>query len=49
MARHHGAGSWRRDSFEHPLHLRQEQALEGKYLIQVEGCDLSKRSRSTRN
>ena len=58
LARHHGSRyyDWKLEEgqfeyFEHPLHLRQEQALEGKYLIQVEGCDLSprKRSRSTRN
>jgi hypothetical protein len=27
--------------FEHPIYLPQEKALEGKYLIQVEGCDPS--------
>ena len=50
LARHHGYRyyDWKLEEgqfeyFEHPLHLRQEQALEGKYLIQVEGCDLSPR------
>ena len=50
LARHHGSRyyDWKLEEgqfeyFEHPLHLRQEQALEGKYLIQVEGCDLSPR------
>ena len=50
LARHHGSRyyDWKLEEgqfeyLEHPLHLRQEQALEGKYLIQVEGCDLSPR------
>jgi transposase len=27
--------------FEHSVYLPQEEALEGKYLIQAEGCDLT--------
>ena len=35
-------GSSKRDSFfEHPVNLKQEQALEGKYLIQTEEPNLS--------
>ena len=48
LARHHGYRyyDWRLQEgrfeyFEHPVYLAQEQALEGKYLIQTEGCDLS--------
>jgi transposase len=48
LARRHGYRywDWRLEEgqfayFEHPVSLPQEEALEGKYLIQVEGCDLS--------
>jgi transposase len=48
LARHHGYRyyDWRLQEgrfeyFEHPVYLPQEKALEGKYLIQVEGCDLT--------
>jgi transposase len=48
LARHHGYRYWdwrleegQFEYFEHPVCLPQEKALEGKYLIQVEGCDLS--------
>jgi transposase len=48
LSRHHGYRyyDWRLQEgrfeyFEHPVFLAQEQALEGKYLIQTEGCDLS--------
>jgi transposase len=48
VARHHGYRYWdwrlkegQFEYFEHPVHLPREKALEGKYLIQVEGCDLS--------
>ncbi len=48
LARHHGHRyyDWRLHEghfqyFEHPIYLQQEKALEGKYLIQTEGCDLS--------
>jgi len=48
LARHHGYRYWdwrleegQFEYFEHPVSLPQEKALEGKYLIQVEGCDLS--------
>jgi transposase len=50
LARHHGYRYWdwrleegQFEYFEHPVSLPQEKALEGKYLIQVEGCDLSAR------
>jgi transposase len=48
LARRHGYRYWdwrleegQFEYFEHPVYLAQEEALEGKYLIQVEGCDLS--------
>src|SRR5687767_12624706 len=48
LARHHGIRyyDWRLEEgrfryFEHPVHLKQEQALEGKYLIQTEEANLS--------
>jgi transposase len=48
LARHHGYRYWdwrlqegQFEYFEHPVNLAREKALEGKYLIQVEGCDLS--------
>ena len=48
LARHHGCRyyDWRLQEgrfeyFEHPVYLPQEEALEGKYLIQTEGCDVS--------
>jgi transposase len=48
LARHHGYRYWdwrlkegQFEYFEHPVNLPREKALEGKYLIQVEGCDLS--------
>jgi transposase len=48
LARHHGYRYWdwrlkegQFEYFEHPLNLPREKALEGKYLIQLEGCDLS--------
>ncbi|MBI4528427.1 MAG: transposase [Deltaproteobacteria bacterium] len=49
MARHHGYRyyDWKlKDGqfdyyFEHPVNFKQEQALEGKYLIQTEEPDLS--------
>lgn len=48
LARHHGCRyyDWRLQEgrfeyFEHPVYLPQEEALEGKYLIQAEGCNLS--------
>jgi transposase len=48
LARRHGYRYWdwrleggQFEYFEHPICLPQEKALEGKYLIQVEGCDLS--------
>ena len=48
LGRHHGYRyyDWRLQEgrfeyFEHPVYLPQEEALEGKYLIQAEGCDLT--------
>jgi transposase len=48
LARHHGTRyyDWKLEDgrfryFEHPVHLKQEQALEGKYLIQTEEPNLS--------
>jgi len=48
LARHHGIRyyDWKLEEgrfryFEHPVHLKQEQALEGKYLIQTEEANLS--------
>jgi transposase len=48
LARHHGIRyyDWKLEDgrfryFEHPVHLKQEQALEGKYLIQTEEPNLS--------
>ena len=48
LARHHGIRyyDWKLEEgrfryFEHPVHLKQEQALEGKYLIQTEEPNLS--------
>jgi transposase len=48
LARHHGIRyyDWKLEDgrfryFEHPVHLKQEQALEGKYLIQTEEANLS--------
>jgi transposase len=48
LTRHHGYRYWdwrlkegEFEYFEHPVNLPREKALEGKYLIQVEGCDLS--------
>jgi transposase len=48
LARHHGTRyyDWKLEEgrfryFEHPVHLKQEQALEGKYLIQTEEANLS--------
>jgi transposase len=48
LARYHGYRYWdwrlkegQFEYFEHPVNLAREKALEGKYLIQVEGCDLS--------
>ena len=48
LARRHGYRyyDWRLEGrqfeyFEHPVSLPQEKALEGKYLIQIEGCDLA--------
>jgi transposase len=48
LARHHGIRyyNWKLEEgrfryFEHPVHLKQEQALEGKYLIQTEEPNLS--------
>lgn len=48
LGRHHGYRyyDWklqegRFEYFEHPIYLKQEEALEGKYVIQAEGCDLS--------
>ena len=48
MARHHGSRyyDWelkdgRFRYFEHPVNLKQEQALEGKYLIQTEEQNLA--------
>lgn len=48
LARHHGYRyyDWKLqdgqfDYFEHPVNFKQEQALEGKYLIQTEEPDLS--------
>ena len=50
LARHHGYRYWdwrlkegQFEYFEHAVNLPREKALEGKYLIQVEGCDLSAR------
>ena len=50
LSRHHGYRYWdwrlkegEFEYFEHPVNLPREKALEGKYLIQVEGCDLSAR------
>jgi transposase len=48
LGRHHGYRyyDWQLQEgqfeyFEHPIYLEQEKALEGKYVIQAEGCDLS--------
>jgi transposase len=48
LARHHGIRyyDWKLEDggfryFEHPVNLKQEQALEGKYLIQTEEPNLS--------
>ena len=48
LARNHGIRyyDWKLEDgrfryFEHPVNLKQEQALEGKYLIQTEEADLS--------
>ena len=48
LARHHGTRyyDWKLEDgrfhyFEHPVNLKQEQALEGKYLIQTEEPNLS--------
>jgi transposase len=48
LARHHGSRyyDWKLEEgrfryFEHPVHLPQEKALEGKYLIQTEEANLS--------
>lgn len=48
LAGHHGSRyyDWKLENgqfhfFEHPTHLKQEQALEGKYLIQTEEQNLS--------
>jgi len=48
LARHHGIRyyDWKLEDggfryFEHPVHLKQEKALEGKYLIQTEEPNLS--------
>jgi transposase len=48
LARHHGTRyyDWKLEEgqfryFERPVHLKQEQALEGKYLIQTEEAHLS--------
>jgi transposase len=48
LARHHGIRfyDWKLEEgqfryFEHPVHLKQEKALEGKYLIQTEESQLS--------
>jgi transposase len=48
LGRRHGYRYWdwklvegRFEYFEHPVYLPQEKVLEGKYLIQVEGCELS--------
>lgn len=50
LTRYHGHRYWdwrlkesQFEYFEHPVNLAREKALEGKYLIQVEGCDLSAR------
>ena len=48
LARHHGYRyyDWKLEDgrfcyFEHPIHLRREKSLEGKYLIQTEEQNLS--------
>jgi transposase len=50
LARHHGTRyyDWKLEEgqfryFEHPVHLKQEKALEGKYLIQTEEPHLTAR------
>jgi transposase len=50
LARHHGIRyyDWKLEEgqfryFEHPVHLKQEKALEGKYLIQTEEPHLTAR------